>query len=63
VWDIESRTRLGDAFPVGEGQYLIPAMAFEPNGRLLITELGRAVRWPLDRPSLQRYACPIAGRD
>src|SRR5687768_18458909 len=28
---------------------------------MLITELGRAVEWPLDRPTLQRSACQIAG--
>jgi hypothetical protein len=63
VWDAGSRTRLGDAFPGGEGQGLIPQVAFEPNGRLLITELGRAVEWPVDRPTLQRFACQVAGRD
>jgi WD40 repeat protein len=63
VWDVESRARLGDAFPVGEGQGLIPQVVFEPSGRLLITELGRAVEWPLDRPTLQRFACQVAGRD
>jgi class 3 adenylate cyclase/WD40 repeat protein/tRNA A-37 threonylcarbamoyl transferase component Bud32 len=63
VWDVGSRTRLGGAFPVGEGQALVPAVLFAPSGRLLITELGRAVEWPLDRPTLQRSACQIAGRD
>ena len=38
-------------------------MAFEPGGRLLITELGSAIEWPLDRPTLQRFACQVAGRD
>ena len=38
-------------------------MAFEPSGRLLITELGSAIEWPLDRPTLQRFACQVAGRD
>jgi WD40 repeat protein/class 3 adenylate cyclase/tRNA A-37 threonylcarbamoyl transferase component Bud32 len=63
VWDVGSRTRLGGAFPVGEGQPLVPAVLFEPSGRLLITELGRAVEWPLDPPTLRRFACQIAGRD
>jgi hypothetical protein len=61
VWDIRSRTRIGDAFPVAKGE--IPAVAFEPRGRLLITELGSAIEWPLDRPTLQRFACQVAGRD
>jgi WD40 repeat protein/class 3 adenylate cyclase/tRNA A-37 threonylcarbamoyl transferase component Bud32 len=61
VWHLRSRSRLGDAFPVANG--LIPAVAFEPGGRLLITELGSALEWPLDRPTLQRFACQVAGRD
>jgi WD40 repeat protein len=61
VWHLPSRSRLGDAFPVAKG--LIPQVAFEPSGRLLITELGSALEWPLDRPTLQRYACQVAGRD
>jgi hypothetical protein len=28
-----------------------------------MTELGRAIEWPVDRPTLQRSACQIAGRD
>jgi WD40 repeat protein len=61
VWDMRSRTRIGDAFPVAKG--LIPQVAFEPSGRLLITELGSAIEWPLDRPTQQRFACQVAGRD
>ena len=61
VWDVRSRTRVGDAFPVAKG--LVPSVAFEPSGRLLITELGSAIEWPLDRPTLQRFACQVAGRD
>lgn len=38
-------------------------MAFEPGGRLLITELDSAILWPLDRPTLQRFACRVAGRN
>jgi len=40
-----------------------PRRGFEPSGRLLITELESAIEWPLDRPTLQRSACQIAGRD
>jgi WD40 repeat protein len=61
VWDIRSRTRIGDPFPHAKG--LIPQVAFEPGGRLLITEFGDALEWPLDRPTLQRFACQVAGRD
>jgi hypothetical protein len=38
-------------------------VAFEPSGRLLITELVSAIEWPLDRPTLQRFACRVAGRN
>ena len=61
VWDIRSHARVGDPFPIAKG--LIPQVAFEPSGRLLITELGSAIEWPLDRPTLQRFACQVAGRD
>jgi len=61
LWHVHSRTRVGDAFPISKG--LIPAVAFEPRGRLLITELGSAIEWPLDRPTLQRFACQVAGHD
>jgi hypothetical protein len=61
VWDIRSRTRVGGVFPIAKG--VGPAVAFEPSGRLLITELGSTIEWPLDRPTLQRFACQVAGRD
>jgi WD40 repeat protein len=61
LWDLRSRKRIGDEFAVEPG--LVPAVAFEPSGGLLITELGSAIAWPLDRPTLQRFACRIAGRD
>jgi class 3 adenylate cyclase/WD40 repeat protein len=61
LWDIRSRNRLGDEFPVSPG--VIPQVAFEPNGRLLLSELGSNIEWPTDRPTLQRSACQIAGRD
>ena len=48
-------------FPVVKG--IIPAVAFEPGGRLLIGELVSAIEWPLDQPTLRRFACRIAGRD
>jgi WD40 repeat protein len=61
LWDVRTRRRVGDTFPVSAG--VVPAVAFEPSGRLLITELGRATDWPLDRPTLERFACRVAGRD
>jgi WD40 repeat protein len=60
VWDIRTRKRLGLAFPTVK--YLIPAVAFEPSGRLLVSEFVSALEWPLDRASLQRFACQVAGR-
>ncbi len=41
----------------------LPDIAFEPNGRLLIFQLAATIEWPTDRPTLQRFACQIAGRD
>jgi hypothetical protein len=51
---------VGEEFPVEPG--FAPAVAFEPGGRLLVTELGSAILWPLDRPTLQEFACQVAGR-
>ena len=61
LWDLRSRRRVGDKFEPPPD--VIPNVAFEPDGRLLITEDGRAIEWPVDRPTLQRSACQIAGRD
>jgi WD40 repeat protein len=60
LWDLRFRKRLGDAFPHERGT--IPAVAFDQRGRLLITELGSAILWPLDLPTLQDFACGVAGR-
>ena len=40
-----------------------PGVAFKPDGRLIVGELVSAIEWPLDRPTLQRFACGVAGRD
>ena len=61
VWDLRTRTRLGESFPVFAG--LAPNVAFKPDGRLIVGEYVSAIEWPLDRPTLQRFACRIAGRD
>ena len=61
LWDVRSRKRVGERFAVESG--VIPAVAFEPGGRLLITELDSAILWPLDLPTLQRFACQVAGRN
>ena len=59
LWDLRTHERVGDTSP---GAGLLPEVAFEPSGRLLITELGAAIEWPVDRPTLQRFACRVAGR-
>jgi WD40 repeat protein len=61
LWDLRSRSRVGDAFRSPRG--VAPAVAFEPGGRLLITEFGRNIEWLVDLPTLRRFACQIAGRD
>ncbi len=61
VWDLRTRTRLGQSFTVEKG--LAPNVTFKPDGRLIVGEHVSAIEWPLDRPTLQRFACRIAGRD
>jgi WD40 repeat protein/class 3 adenylate cyclase/tRNA A-37 threonylcarbamoyl transferase component Bud32 len=62
LWDLRSRSRVGDEFPVSSSS-IVPAVAFEPNGRLLLTEFGSNIEWPVDVPTLRRFACRLAGRD
>jgi WD40 repeat protein len=61
VWDLRARTRLGESFPVVRG--LAPQVTFKPDGRLIVGEFVSTIDWPLDRPTLQRFACQVAGRD
>jgi WD40 repeat protein len=61
LWDVDTRKRVGSGFPVVKGW--LPGIAFEPNGRLLIFQLAATIEWPTDRPTLQRFACRIAGRE
>ena len=61
LWDVDTRKPVGSGFPAVEGW--IPGIAFEPNGRLLIFQVAATIEWPTDRPTLQRFACQIAGRD
>jgi WD40 repeat protein len=61
LWDVGTRKRVGSGFPSVTGW--IPGIAFEPNGRLLIFQVAATIEWPTDRPTLQRFACRIAGRD
>ena len=60
LWDLRTNKRIGEAFPIERST--IPAVAFDARGQLLITELGSAILWPLDLPTLQRFACRVAGR-
>jgi WD40 repeat protein len=59
--DVATRKRVGVGFPGEKGW--VPGIAFEPDGRLLIFQVDSAIEWPTDRPTLQRSACRIAGRD
>ena len=61
LWDVRSRKRIGGQFPRTPGWF--PGVSFEPNGRLLLFMPASVVEWPIDRPTLQRAACSIAGRD
>ena len=61
MWDLHTRTRVGEEFPDTKGP--APSVAFKPDGRLIVGELVSAIEWPLDRPTLQRFACGVAGRD
>jgi WD40 repeat protein len=60
LYDAATRKPVGDRFPITAGT--IPLVLFEPNGRMLIVELTDAVEWPLDLPTLRRFACQVAGR-
>jgi WD40 repeat protein len=60
VWNVRERKRIGEPFPISTN--LIPAVAFEPSGRLFITELGAVSEWPLDVPSWERFACAVVNR-
>ena len=55
LWDFSSRKRIGETFPIEPAT--IPAVAFDRRGRLLITELGSAILWPVDVGTWQRFAC------
>ena len=59
LWDIRSRKRIGETFPIERAT--IPAVAFDRRGRLLITELGSAILWPVDVRTWRRFACEAAG--
>ena len=60
VYDAATRKRVGDRFAVTAGT--IPTVLFEPNGRMLLILYNDAVEWPLDVPTLRRFACQVAGR-
>jgi WD40 repeat protein len=61
LWDLKSRKRLGESFPVKQG--VIPAAHFAPDGNLLIVYLADAARWPTSVEAWKKYACQVAGRD
>ena len=61
VWDLRTRSRVGNAF--GPYRGTIPAVAFGPDGRLVITLESSAIEWPMDTPTWERFACRVADRD
>jgi WD40 repeat protein len=61
LWDVSTLERIGESFPIVSG--VIPAIAFDRAGRLLITNLGSSVLWTLDPQHLRQVACRAAGRD
>ncbi|MGZ4191194.1 MAG: nSTAND1 domain-containing NTPase [Solirubrobacteraceae bacterium] len=61
VWDLRTRKILGT--PFGPYPGIIPPVLFEPDGRLLVILLQRAVQWPMDVATWERFACQAAGRD
>lgn len=61
LWDLGTRTRVGDRFPGGTGG-AIPGVVFAPDGRLLVGQLGNAAIWPGGARAWTRFACRVAGR-
>jgi WD40 repeat protein len=61
VWDLQTRSRLGNAF----GPYLgtVPSALFAPDGHLVINLLANGVEWPMDVRTWERFACQVAGRN
>ena len=60
VWDIRTRKRLGGAFPTAK--FVIPACRLRAERPAAGHRVRHALEWPLDRASLQRFACQVAGR-
>jgi len=60
VWDVRSRTRLGDTFGPYPGT---PDVLFEHNGRLLIELRSSAIEWPMNVNTWEQFACRVAGRN
>jgi hypothetical protein len=61
LWDVESRKRIGNTFPIEPG--VVPAAQFASNGDLIIDYLANAAVWPTDLQTWVRFACRVAGRD
>jgi WD40 repeat protein len=61
VWDVRSRTRLGD--PFGPYPGTVPEALFESGGGLLINLLSDGIEWPMNLGAWERFACQVAGRD
>jgi WD40 repeat protein len=61
VWDLETRSRLGNPFGPYLGTY--PSALFAPDGHLVINLLANGVEWPMDVATWERFACQVAGRN
>ncbi len=61
VWDLRLRARVGNTFGPYPGT--VPAVLFEPNGRLLINLISDGIEWPMDVRSWEQFACGVAGRN
>lgn len=61
LWDLGSRKRLGNAFPIEQGS--IPVSRFAPGGNLVIDNLTDTAQWPTDLRTWERFACQVAGRE
>ena len=60
LWDLRTRKIIGT--PFGPFRDVLPSLLFEPDGSLLIVLDERAVEWPTDVRTWERFACQVAAR-
>jgi WD40 repeat protein len=61
LWDLGSRKRLGDTFPIDEGWF--GDARFAPDGDVVIEHEWNFGIWPTDLHTWIGFACQVAGRD